>query len=91
MFISYCGLMTKLETLQENLAGRHDEVMNYQINIDNFTRAIAKIDSDYAENPSLVEFRENLVNLLASNKVEQLKTVIIRDVIAEQVAELEGS
>ena len=83
--------MTKLETLQENLAGRHDEVMNYQINIDNFTRAIAKIDSDYAENPSLVEFRENLVNLLASNKVEQLKTVIIRDVIAEQVAELEGS
>tara|TARA_B100001063_G_C16736018_1_gene542044 strand:+ start:804 stop:1055 length:252 start_codon:yes stop_codon:yes gene_type:complete len=83
--------MNKLEILQENLAGRHDEVMNYQINIDNFTRAIAKIDSDYAEDPNLFEFRESLVNLLASNKTEQLKTVIIRDVIAEQVAELEGS
>jgi len=83
--------MTKLEILRENLAGRNDEVMNYQINIDNFIRAIAKIDADYAEDPSLVEFRKNLVNLLASNKAEQLKAVIIRDVIAEQVAELEGS
>jgi hypothetical protein len=83
--------MNKLQILQENLAGRHDEIMNYQINIDNFSRAIAKIDADYAGEPNLVEFRENLVNLHDSNKIEQLKAIIIRDVIAEQVDELERS
>ena len=83
--------MNKLQILQESLSGRHDEIMNYQINIDNFARAIAKIDADYTEEPHLVEFRENLVNLHDSNKIEQLKAIIIRDVIAEQVDELEGS
>jgi hypothetical protein len=84
-------MINKLQTLRAALEDRTKEVMDYQINIDNFTRAIAKIDSEYADDPSLVPFKENLINLLASNKAEQLKAIIIRDVIAEQVAELEAS
>jgi uncharacterized membrane protein YheB (UPF0754 family) len=83
--------MKKLEALRTALESRIQEVMEYQINIDNFARAIAKIDSEYANEPNLVSFRENLTNLLESNKAEQLKAIIIRDVIAEQVAELENS
>ena len=83
--------MKKLEALRTALESRIQEVMEYQINIDNFARAIAKIDSEYADEPNLVPFRENLTNLLESNKAEQLKAIIIRDVIAEQVAELENS
>jgi len=83
--------MKKLESLRTALESRIQEVMEYQINIDNFARAIAKIDSEYADEPNLVPFRENLTNLLESNKSEQLKAIIIRDVIAEQVAELENS
>lgn len=83
--------MTKLETLQSALSARHEEVFGYQINIDNYTRAIAKIDADYTDNPAMVEFRDRLAELLESSRNEQLKAIIIRDVIAEQLTELEVS
>jgi hypothetical protein len=83
--------MTKLETLTTALQGRDDELLSYQINIDNFARAIAKIDAEYSDNPAMQEFRQQLENLLASNTREQLKVKIMRDVIAEQVAELEAA
>lgn len=83
--------MSKLETLKIALEGRNDEILNYQINIDNYERAIAKINAEHADKPAIVEFREQLANLLESSKTEQLKAIIIRDVIADQVTELEVS
>jgi hypothetical protein len=83
--------MNKLETLKTALEGRNDEVLHYQINIDNYQRAIAKIDAEYANNSALVEFRDQLTSLLESSKTEQLKAIIIRDVIADQLTELEAS
>jgi|TARA_Y100000015_G_scaffold18256_1_gene17615 SMC interacting uncharacterized protein involved in chromosome segregation len=83
--------MTKLETLQSALAPREDEILNYQVNIDNYTRAIAKIDAEHADNPAMADFRNQLSKLLDSSKIEQLKAIIIRDVIAEQITELEAS
>lgn len=83
--------MTRLSTLQSALEARHDEVLSYQINIDNFERAIAKINTEYADNPAMIEFRDQLTQSLEANKTEQLKAIIIRDVIAEQVAELEAA
>jgi len=65
--------------------------LHYQINIDNYQRAIAKIDAEYANNSALVEFRDQLTSLLESSKTEQLKAIIIRDVIADQLTELEAS
>ena len=39
----------------------------------------------------MVEFRDRLVDLLESHKIEQLKAIIIRDVITDQITELEAS
>lgn len=83
--------MNKLDTLKPALVARNSEILDYQINIDNYTRAIAKIDAEHADNPAMVEFKERLQDLLESSKTEQLKAIIIRDVIAEQIAELEVS
>lgn len=83
--------MNKLETLQSALEARNDEILGYQINIDNYERAIDKINSEHADNPAMTEFRDRLSDMLISNKTEQLKAIIIRDVIADQLAELEES
>ena len=83
--------MNKFDTLQSALTAREEEVLGYQINIDNYTRAIAKITAEYADNPAMVEFRDRLEELLDGHKTEQLKAIIIRDVIADQLSELEPS
>lgn len=83
--------MNKSEILQSALAGRHQEILEYQINIDNYARAIAKIDADYADRLDLADFREHLQSLLTSSRLEQTKSIIIRDVITEQLNELEQS
>jgi len=73
------------------LEARNNEVAEYQLNIDNFKRAIEKIDTQYAENQDMLDFKEQLIKLLADNQREQLKSIIMRDVIADQLAELEES
>lgn len=83
--------MNKLEMLKAALAGRDGEIFDYQINIDNYVRAIAKIEAEHADKPGMSDFAANLSNLLESSKTEQLKSIIIRDVIADQLAELEPS
>ncbi len=83
--------MSKLDTLNSALAAREEEILNYQINIDNYVRAIAKIEAEHADKPGMSEFAANLSNLLESSKTEQLKAIIIRDVIADQLDELEPS
>lgn len=82
--------MKKIEILQSALNVREDEVLNYQVNIDNYVRAIAKIDAEYADNPSMIAFRDRLATLLEEHKTEQLKAIVIRDVIADQLSELEN-
>lgn len=84
-------MTSKLEILQAALITRDEEILGYQINIDNYDRAISKINADHADNPSIVAFRDNLIEQLAAHKIEQLKAIIIRDVIADQVEELEAS
>jgi len=82
--------MDKIKALQSALSARNDEVEGYQIDIDNFERAIAKINTEHLENSAMVEFRDRLAEMLVSNKTEQLKAKIIRDVIADQLSELEA-
>jgi len=77
--------------LQTFLELRNNEVAEYQLNIDNFKRAIEKINTQYAENQDMLDFKEQLIKLLADNQREQLKSIIMRDVIADQLAELEES
>ena len=82
--------MKKLETLQSALDARNDELLDYQINIDNYTRAIDKINAEHQNNPAMIEFRDRLADMLESHKTEQLKSMIIRDVIADQLTEMEA-
>jgi len=83
-------IMKKLETLQSALDARNDELLDYQINIDNYARAIDKINAEHQNNPAMIEFRDRLADMLESHKTEQLKSMIIRDVIADQLNEMEA-
>ena len=72
------------EELQQHIAHRTAEINVYQVNIDNYRLALTKIADDDEE---LQPFREQLQNLLSSSLLEQRKSQIIRDVIAEQLAD----
>ena len=77
--------MDKQAILKSALSAREDEVLGYQINIDNYTLAIAEIDTNYADDAAIQEFRARLADLLTSSIIEQRKEIIMRDVIARQV------
>jgi hypothetical protein len=68
-----------IEFAQQALMDRHAEVELYQFNIDNYKK--------YSERRGMKEFRDSLKDLLESSETEQLKAIIIRDVIAKQLAE----
>jgi Cys-tRNA synthase (O-phospho-L-seryl-tRNA:Cys-tRNA synthase) len=80
--------MNKVEILKVALEGRNEEIQNYQINIDNYVRAIDKINTEHTDNPAMIEFKDHLADMLDSSKTQQLKAIIIRDVIADQLTEL---
>jgi hypothetical protein len=77
--------MNKNEILTTALAHREAEVFQHQINIDNYTLAIAEIDTNYVNDAAMLEFRTRLVDLLASSIIEQRKEIIMRDVMAKQL------
>jgi cytochrome c551/c552 len=77
--------MNKNQILTTALAHREAEVFQHQINIDNYTLAIAEIDNNYADDAAMQEFRVRLSDLLASSIIEQRKEIIMRDVMAKQL------
>ena len=77
--------MNKLDILAPALEGRDQELLGYQINIDNYILAIAKINADYADNEDLIAFRDELQGRLNEELRQQLRSKIIRDVIADQL------
>jgi hypothetical protein len=76
---------------EKQIEFRVSEIQEYQFNIDNFKRAILKIDTEYASNQDMLEFKKHLQTLLTDNQREQLKSIIMRDVLIDQIAELEES
>lgn len=77
--------MNKQEILAQALEARNQEVMGYQINIDNYTLAIEHINQ--SGDSELEEFKNQLSNLLKSEILEQKKANVIRAVIAKQLEE----
>jgi len=81
--------MNKQEILTQALNQRHQEILEYQINIDNYTLAIEKINKEHiGESPideAMMEFKAQLEGLLQSSLIEQRKAMIIRDVIQDQL------
>ena len=77
---------TREEILAVNLEAREQEVMHYQINIDNYTLAlehIAAMGND--ERAELTGFVEQLSGLLASEKLEQKKAKVMLAVLRSQL------
>lgn len=76
----------RLKMLTEAHEHRQREVMHHQINIDNYHLAIEEIAEKHPEDEVMAEFAARLRALLASSIIEQAKEVIMRDVIAKQLA-----
>jgi|TARA_R110000764_G_scaffold128555_1_gene216327 hypothetical protein len=78
---------TREEILELSLEARTQEVMGYQINIDNYTIALSEISKkSQADQAELSEFADQLRNLLSSEKLEQKKAEIMLAVIQQQVS-----
>lgn len=71
----------KKELLALAYEARVKEVTEYQVNIDNFTLAIAAIGND----PDLQDFKAQLENLLISSLAEQKKAKLMLDVVKSQM------
>ena len=77
---------TREEILQTNLDARKQEVMHYQINIDNYTLALANIAAMAADERSeLLVFADQLTGLLASERMEQKKAKVMLEVLHQQL------
>lgn len=77
---------TREEILKMALDARVQEVMHYQINIDNYSLALEQIANLPAEERAeLSDFQSQLKSLLASEKLEQKKAKIMLSVIQQQV------
>lgn len=77
---------TRNDIITAALDGRKQEVIGYQINIDNYTRALEKISLLSADDRAeLSGFTEQLRTLLTSEKLEQKKAKIMLEVLQEQV------
>lgn len=78
--------MTREEILKAALDARIQEVMHYQINIDNYSLALEEIATLPAdERVEMAKFADQLRDLLASEKLEQKKAKIMLAVIQKQV------
>lgn len=81
--------MNRQEVLASALAVRNDEILTYQINIDNYSLAIDKINANHSDDSNLLAFRDELQVRLEHEQFQQARARIIRDVIADQLAELQ--
>jgi phytoene/squalene synthetase len=76
---------TREEILAASLDARVQEVMHYQINIDNYTLALAEIENlPEQDRDELKVFANQLQTLLASEIQEQKKANIMLAVIRKQ-------
>ena len=77
---------TREEILKAALDARIQEVMHYQINIDNYVFALEEINRlPPDERAELSAFSEQLRGLLSSEKLEQKKAQIMLAVVKRQV------
>ena len=78
--------MNRHAILQDALRARENEVLGYQINIDNFVLAVAHIDAmSDDERAEMAEFRADLAQRLAAERHQQKRAKIMLAVIRQQV------
>lgn len=75
----------KNSILKAAAAQREQEVMHYQINIDNYRLAIAEIEENHSDEQHMLDFASNLKELLTSSLQEQAKEKVLLKVIKSQL------
>jgi hypothetical protein len=76
----------RIKILTDAYEHRQREVMHHQININNYQLALQEIAEKHPDSEVMAEFANRLRDLLASSIIEQAKEVIMRDVMAKQLA-----
>ena len=86
--------MNKKEILKSAVNQRLQDELMYHINIDNYRLAIEKIDREHNTNSNfdlaIQEYKNHIQELLNSSLIELRKTEIMREVIQDQLKELEN-
>lgn len=77
----------KREILSTAAKAREQEVLMYQINIDNYEAAVKKIEREYPNNEDLLAMRAELLTRLVEEQKQQLRSKIIYEVILDQLKE----
>lgn len=77
--------MEKIEILRSAAEHRKSEVLQHQINIDNYRLAIADIEQNQQDKQHMIEFAERLRELLQSSICEQDKEKVLLKVIQAQL------
>lgn len=78
--------MNKQEILTAAKAQREQEVLEYQVNIDNFRTALALLEQKTPEEREpLLGFQDQLRELEKSNRLEQSKSQLMLDAINAQL------
>ncbi len=75
----------RLKILGDAKEYRIREIMQHQINIDNYQISIEVIKKDYPEDLAMLEFAERLQELLASSIIEQRKEKVLLAAITSQL------
>jgi hypothetical protein len=73
------------ESLISEVTTRESEILFYQINIDKYSRIIAKLKD--APDPEMVEYKKHMKELLHTEKTEQSKVKITLEVVREMLRE----
>jgi hypothetical protein len=77
---------TREEILKSSLDARVQEVMHYQINIDNYRIALDEISKMSDDDRAMLSgFADQLRTLMSSEKLEQKKAQIMLSVLKQQV------
>ena len=80
--------MTREEILLTTLKGREQEIMHYQLNIDNYTLALDNIVAmNSIDRAELAGFVDQLTGLLASERLEQKKAKVMLAVLKQQLGD----
>jgi hypothetical protein len=82
---------TKLEILTQNAEMRRASVEAYQMNIDNYTLAVADINENFSGDPEMQAFKTRLEELLVTERREQGKERIMLRALETQIAQLESA
>ena len=78
-------LLYHYEILKTAKESREKELIEYQVNIDNFKLAIELIGDD----AELAEFKKHLKELLSSSQLEQRKAKIMYEVVSKQLNDVD--